>query len=422
MVPFEGHVVADEGAHGVVAPPYDALSPAQRRALAAADPNSFLNVLPPAGPEASADLEHTLAACRRNLDRLIADGLYVPLPAPVLAVVALGEAPDRSVGIVGDLPVEAFSDGRVLPHERIRDDRVDQLRRYLEVVGVASSPVAVTHRPHPAVAAVTAPILQRDAVVAFRGDDGVDVALWLVTDPGEQAELAAALDAAGTLYVADGHHRAAAVLAFADRQGATSATPAGRVLTAAIPCDQLHVLPFHRLLREVGHLGLAEVVRRLDAHGMSAHAVDGPTAPSTPGTVVLTAEGRWLTVDLRDRVVDDEIEGLDVRLVERELLPALLGDPAAAPSAGAPTAGASGASGADASVAAQVAARPRVETVAAPAGLGALSRPDAVGIALAPPDVEAILRVSDRGATMPPKTTYVAPKLRSGLLVTPRRS
>jgi uncharacterized protein (DUF1015 family) len=420
MVPFEGHVVADEGAHGVVAPPYDALSPAQRRALAAADPNSFLNVLPPAGPEATADLEHTLAACRRNLDRLIADELYVPLPAPILAVVALGEAPDRSVGIVGDLPVEAFSDGRVLPHERIRDDRVDQLRRYLEVVGVASSPVAVTHRPHPAVAAATAPILQRDAVVAFRGDDGVDVALWLVTDPGEQAELAAALDAAGTLYVADGHHRAAAVLAFADRQGATSATPAGRVLTAAIPCDHLHVLPFHRLVRDVGHLGLAEVVRRLGAHGMATRAVDGPTAPSAPGTVVLTAEGRWLTVDLRDRVVDDEIEGLDVRLVERELLPVLLEDLAPPPTADA--SGGSGASDADASVGARVAARPRVETVAAPAGLGALSRPDAVGIALAPPDVEAILRVSDRGATMPPKTTYVAPKLRSGLLVVPRRS
>jgi hypothetical protein len=125
-------------------------------------------------------------------------------------------------------------------------------------------------------------------------------------------------------------------------------------------------------------------------------------------------------VDLRDRVVDDEIEGLDVRLVERELLPVLLEDLAPPPTADA--SGTSGASDADASVGARVAARPRVETVAAPAGLGALSRPDAVGIALAPPDVEAILRVSDRGATMPPKTTYVAPKLRSGLLVVPRRS
>jgi uncharacterized protein (DUF1015 family) len=395
MVPFEGHVVADEGAHGVVAPPYDALSPAQRRALAAADPNSFLNVLPPAGPEATADLEHTLAACRRTLVRLLAEGLYVPLPGPVLAVVALGTEPDRSVGIVGDLPVEAFADGGVLPHERIRDDRVEQLRRYLEVVGVASSPVAVTHRPDPDITAVTAPVLERDAVVAFRGDDGVDVALWLVTDPGEQARFADALDAAGTLYVADGHHRAAAALDFAGRQGVTSAAPAGRVLTAAIPCDQLHVLPFHRLVRDVPHLDHEEVSRRLAAHGFPVTHLRRPAAPTEPGTVVVTAGGRWVEVDLRERVVDDAIEGLDVRLVERELLPLLLQDDPAR-------------------------REHRVETVAGPSGLGALEQPDAVGIALAPPDVEAVLRVSDLGATMPPKTTYVSPKLRSGLLVAPR--
>jgi uncharacterized protein (DUF1015 family) len=394
MVPFEGRVVADEGASGVVAPPYDALNPAQRRALAAADPNSFLNVLPPEGPEAAADLEHTLAACRRSLDRMIDDGLYVPLPGPVLAVVALGTEPHRSVGIVGDLPVEAFSDGAVLPHERIRDDRVGQLRRYLEVVGVASSPVAVTHRPHPAVTAATTPILERDAAVAYRDDDGVDVALWLVTDPVEQTRLADALQAAGALYVADGHHRAAAVLAFAEALGATSATPAGRVLTAAIPCDQLQVLPFHRVVHDVAHLDLEEVERRLRAAGMAPRRLDGPTAPTEPGTVVVTVDGSWLALDLRDRVVDDAIEGLDVRLVERELLPRLLGG--------------------------EVAGDRRIETVAGPAGLEALARPDAVGIALAAPDVEAILQVSDLGATMPPKTTYVTPKLRSGLLITPR--
>jgi uncharacterized protein (DUF1015 family) len=393
MLPFEGHVVADEGAHGVVAPPYDALTPAQRRALAAADPNSFLNVLPPAGPESTADLEHTLAACRRTLDRLLAEGLYVPLPGPVLAVVALGSDPDRSVGVVGDVPVEAFTDGGVLPHERIRDDRVAQLHRYLEVVGVASSPVAVTHRPHPAVTAATAPILERDAAVAYRDDDGVDVALWLVTDPDEQAGLADALDAAGALYVADGHHRAAAALAFARSRGVTSAVPAGRVLTAAIPCDQLRVLPFHRVVHGVPDLDVVEVDRRLRAAGLTPTPLDGSSAPDEAGTVVLTVGGAWLAVDLRHRMVDDAIEGLDVRLIERELLPALLGRPSE---------------------------EADVEAVAGPAGLDALSRPDAIGIALAPPDIGAVLRVSDLDATMPPKTTYVTPKLRSGLLVTPR--
>jgi uncharacterized protein (DUF1015 family) len=392
MVPLEGHVVADEGAHGVVAPPYDALTPAQRRALAAADPNSFLNVLPPEGPDGTADLEHTLRACRRSLDRLFAEQLYVPLPGPVLAVVALGSGDARSVGIVGDLPVTAFTDGTVLPHERIHDDRAAQLHRYLEVVGVSSSPVAVTHRPHPAVTAVTAPVLQRDPIVAYHGEDDVDVALWVVDDAAEQARVAEALEAAGTLYVADGHHRAAAAATHAVARGADSSVPAGRVLTAAIPADHLRVLPFHRRLREVPHLDVEEVRRRLAAAGLELTELAAPTAPTYPGTVTIVVGGRWFGLDLRDRRVAGAVEGLDARLVERELLPLLLAGATAA----------------------------RVQPVAGPSGLGELDLPDTVGIALAPPDVEAILAVSDEGASMPPKTTYVAPKLRSGLLVTPR--
>jgi uncharacterized protein (DUF1015 family) len=393
LVPLEGHVVADEGAHGVVAPPYDALTPAQRRALAAADPNSFLNVLPPEGPEAAADLEHTLRACRRSLDRLYDEQLYVPLPGPVLAVVALGSGADRSVGIVGDLPVSAFADGTVLPHERIHDDRASHLRRYLEVVGVSSSPVAVTHRPHPAVTAVTAPVLERDPIVAYHGEDDVDVALWVLDDPAEQERVAAALEAAGTLYIADGHHRAAAAASFAAARDADASVPAGRVLTAAIPADHLRVLPFHRRIREVPDLDVDEVTRRLRTAGLRPTELGAPTAPTEPGTVTIVVGGRWFGLDLRDRRVAGVVEGLDVRLVERELLPVLLEGSSSA----------------------------RVQPVAGPSGLGELDLPDTVGIALPPAGVEAILAVSDEGASMPPKTTYVAPKLRSGLLVTPRR-
>jgi uncharacterized protein (DUF1015 family) len=142
----------------------------------------------------------------------------------------------------------------------------------------------------------------------------------------------------------------------------------------------------------VPHLDVEEVRRRLRTAGLELTELAAATAPTEPGTVTIVVAGRWFGLDLRDRRVAGAVEGLDARLVERELLPLLL--------AGAPHA--------------------RVQPVAGPSGLGELDLPDTVGIALAPPDVEAILAVSDEGASMPPKTTYVAPKLRSGLLVTPR--
>jgi len=392
LLPFTGHVVADHGAHAVVTPPYDGLSPSQRTAMAAADPRSFLNVLPPAGPDIDGDLEHTLHACRRNLDRLLRDGHFQRMPAPALAVVAFGAGDDRVAAIVGDLEVSAFGvpgqDADVLPHERVDDVRVAQLVRYLEVVGVASSPVALTHRPHPAVTAACDAVLAGPPDVAFRGDDGVDVALWLVTDATRQAELVAAVEDAGRLFVADGHHRAAAV--------AANEPGTGRVLSALLPADRLRVLPFHRLLAVTGPApGAAQVVEVLRAAGLPPRPLPAAAAPTEHGRVHLVVAGTWWALDLRDTDEVGPIAALDVRRVEQQVV--------------APLVRALGAG-----------AKVRVVPVPAPHGIDALAEPGAVGLALVAPDVEDVLRVAEAGAVMPPKTTYVLPKLRSGMVVVPR--
>ncbi|MEX2503713.1 MAG: DUF1015 family protein [Egicoccus sp.] len=399
LSPFTGHVVAAAGAHAVVAPPYDALSPEARTAMATADPRSFLNVLPP-GPEAEMDLEHTLRACRRSLDRLLADGHFRAIDRPALAVVAFGSGADRVTGVIGDLPAAAFAPvgegGGVLPHEHVDADRVHHLVRYLEVVGIASSPVALTHRRHPAVEQATATVMVGPPAVAFQdrssaphvwGDDGVDVALWLVTDPEQHDAIADAIGAAGRLFIADGHHRAAAV--------AAHDPGAGRVLSALLPADRLRVLPFHRRIDGVS--SSVDVLAALRERGLVPEPLPDATAPTEAGVVHLVVDGRWWRLDLRERVrAEDSVEALDVRLAERELI-----EPILAAGKGTGT-------------------RPRVGAVAAPLGLAALEGPDAVGVALAAPDIEDVLRVAEAGRVMPPKTTYVLPKLRSGLLVVPR--
>ncbi|MFA9443977.1 DUF1015 family protein [Egicoccus sp. AB-alg6-2] len=399
LLPFVGHVVAGGGAHAVVAPPYDALTPAQRTAMAAADPRSFLNVLPPSGPEVEADLEHTLRACRRNLDRLLGDGHFRPIADPALAVVAIGTGADRATAIVGDLEVGAFTatgEDRVLPHERVRPARVANLVRYLEVVGIASSPVALTHRPHPAVPAATAAATARPPDVAYRDEAGTDLALWLVDDADLQAELRAAVAAAGRLFVADGHHRAAAVAAH--RPGT------GRVLSAILPGDHLRILPFHRRIHGLGTPVPAEaLLQRLRDRGLLLQPLDGASPPAVPGIVHLAIGGTWWAVDLRERRTGaGPVESLDARRAEREVLAPLL---AAAEDPGTDT---------------DPANDPRVVAVPAPQGLASLAAPDVVGVALAPPALEDVLAVAEAGEVMPPKTTYVLPKLRSGLLVVSR--
>lgn len=394
-----GHLVAPARAHAVVAPPYDALTPEQRSAMAAADPESFLNALPASGPGDGAELERTLVACRATVERLVSAGRFLAIDRPCLGVVGLGAPPDRTVAVVGDLPVEAFDlqatgqPGLVRPHERVDPARVEQLTRYLEVVRVASSPVATTHRPHPAVSERIGSIVEQPAEVGFQGDDGTDIAVWLVH--GDDADgLADAIAQAGTLYIADGHHRAAAVAEYTRRDQHGS----GQVLSAMIASDQLHVAPFHRRIIGAPDPTADGVARRLRGHDLLVRELDGPQVPPAPGAVTVTAEGRWWLVQLPPTAdADDPVEGLDVRRMERSLLPALLdtGDEGSEPEL-------------------------RVEPSPAPAGLGALEGPATIGVALAPTGIEAMLQVADARGAMPPKTTYITPKLRSGLFLVPR--
>jgi len=383
---FEGHVVAAEHAARVVAPPYDLLTAEQRARIAVDRPDSFLNVLP-SGPLDDAALRDNRAA----LDALMASGRFVPLDRPALGVLRLDHPAGSTTAVVGDVEVAAFVDGRVLPHEHVRADRVAELARHLEVVRIASSPVCVVHRPNGEVAELTDRVLEVTApVVRFRAEDGVGVGLHLVTEPDLQRQLAAAVHAAGRLYVADGHHRAAAV----GHAGRATA----KALTAAVPSDQLRVLAFHRRIDGLGDASASGVLAVFEELGLLPEPLAVASAPEVPGIVHLTAEGRWWAIDLRDRRAGGPVESLDVRLLERELLEPL------------------GRLGADPDRDGGI----EVVAVPEPMGLDALVRPGSIGLALHPPCIDDVLAVADAGAVMPAKSTYLAPKLRSGLIVVPR--
>ena len=397
------HLVAPEHATQVIAPAYDALTAEQREALAASCPDSFLQALPSGRVDAP-----MLAGNRRAVARLLREGRFTGRWSELLVVLELTDHGRQLTAVVGDIDVAAYLDGTIRPHEHVRPDRVAELTRYLDDVGYASSPVCVLHARSIELERLTRTVRDAAPLVDASLPDSGTVRLWPVTDPPRCAELAAAARSVGTPTIADGHHRAAAV---ARRVGAaaTRATAPGtpddpssepppearRVLTALVADDELAVEPFHRRIDGLGDVTAGEVAAVLAERGLRLQALPGPCVPERPGTVHLVVAGTWWRLEVGERASPHPGGSLDAAIVEREVL-APLGTLAPGPEP-AP-----------------------VTPVPGPVGLGALDRPGAVGVVLLPVTVAELLAVTGVGHVLPQKSTYLLPKLRSGVLLVPR--
>ncbi|MEE9416494.1 MAG: DUF1015 family protein, partial [Acidimicrobiales bacterium] len=310
---------------------------------------------------------------------------------PSLLIYRLRLGDHSQTGVVGLMPVEALSDGRIRKHEGVRPSRTELLARHLEVVGAASSPVALSHRPNVAMHQLiseiesTPPSLDVDA-------GGVHQTVWRTTlAQGDQLR---ELFAGEILYITDGHHRSAATEVAAARNGTT--TPFGSMLAVSFPAEQLRVLPFHRRIAHSNGLTSQELISAIGKVAEVSELREGSNKrPVNPGEVTLYVDHHWHLVSLPDGRTDP-VSKLDVTMLQELILRPILGI-------------------------VEQNSDPALEFVADPVGIDELVRrcdiDGGVAFVVAATSVEQIMEVADSHELMPPKSSYFNPKPRSGVFL-----
>lgn len=385
--PFPARVVKQAWATEVVCPMHDALSPEARARLLASSPLSYLQVTRSVLDMPGASTDEIGAANAEGLEGLLASGAYTELAEPAMYVYRLHRGSEEHTGIVAELDVTGFVDGRVLGHEAVQPDRVQALVHHFEAVPMRSELVTVMHRADPEVAAVVAATTASAPMLSLTDSTGVDQAVWRVAD-AHVPTIAARLGDARH-YIADGHHRVAATVARWRDHGSPRG---GSVLSVLYPDDQMHLLAFHR--RVSGPVDADRLLRELSAGCDVEHAA-GPSR--AVGSFGLRVAGSWHSVRPRSLPRGEGVAGLDVTVLDEQVLRPLLGV----------------ASG-----------HPRVSYVSELADLEAAGRSvDADGAALfllTAPTLEQLVQVAERGEVMPQKSTYIEPKPRAGVFLRPR--
>jgi len=397
LAPFRALRPASSVAARVAAVPYDVVNTDEALALAG-DPVSFLHVSRaeidfPEGTSPYGDDVYAQAVA--NFERLKKEAPLQLEDTPALYVYRQRMGAHSQVGLAGCFGVDDYDRGVIRKHEHTRRDKEDDRTRHLLALRAQTGPVFLTYRSRPAVDALISRAITAASLYDFTASDGVQHTMWKV-DPFEEHQLVVAFDAVPALYIADGHHRAASA-ARARKQLAGAAGIRGDwdwFLAVAFPDDQLQILPYNRIVRDLAGMTPDSFMRTLQDRFMIA---DGPASPARRGDVSMFLEGRWHTIALGEApATATPAERLDVTRLQDAILAPLLGI-------------------------GDVRTDKRIDFVGGARGTAELesrvgSGDASVAFSLYPVDVQDLMAITDAGGIMPPKSTWFEPKLRDGLL------
>lgn len=386
----------------VSSPPYDVVTTEEARQLAADNKRSFLRVL---RPEIDLPIDTdphdpaVYAAAKQNFQRLLSTGDLVREDEPKLYLYRQVLNDHRQIGLVCCCHVDDYNNDIIKKHEKTRRDKEDDRTRHMLALNAQPGPVLMTYRDRPGVDRIVAQDVNNRPLFHFVAPDGVTHTAWTVTDPRAYCDIFARVDAA---YIADGHHRSASAARTAAQLQAANPNHTGNeeynwFLTVLFPASQLTILPYNRVVTDLAGQSVQQVLKRLAEVGNLSDTRN--PQPDRSGVFGIYLDGSWKQLALAETTIDrtDPIQSLDVALLQDRVLTPIfgIGDPRS---------------------------DQRLDFIG---GLDAVrklqDRVDAGNAAAAfslyPTTMDQLLSAADAGLVMPPKSTWIEPKLRSGLFV-----
>ena len=400
IYPFAAERPPADHAYKIASVPYDVISTDEAKKLADGNSESFLHVIRPEidlEPDTDPYSDQVYEMGKTNLDRFREQGLLVKDDEPGIYLYRLGWQGQTQTGIVCCCDAQQYRDGLVKKHEFTRPDKEDDRTRHLEVSGAHAEPVFLAFHDHQGIQELVKRDTSASPDCSFEAEDGVSHECWKVDNPAEYEKHFSQLDA---LYIADGHHRSAAAERAARSNMEANTNHRGdeeynRLLAVCFPAGELRILPYNRVVRDRCGQSASEFLDRLKSVGNVEKASNG--IPSGPGEVRVWSDDSWHRLTFDEKLINrnDPVESLDCALLQRLVLEPMLNieDPRK---------------------------DKRIDFVGGIRPLEELqSRAGTQGVAFSmhPTSMDELLAVADSGMTMPPKSTWFEPKLRSGLFV-----
>ncbi|HPK54242.1 MAG TPA: DUF1015 family protein [Smithellaceae bacterium] len=405
VLPFRAVRPRRQYASQVASLPYDVMTRGEAQKAVGNEPLSFLHVEKseidvPANTRDNDPSIYEMA--KQNFAQLQSKGIIFQDEFPGFYIYRQQMVAHVQTGIVGVFSAKEYDDGIIKKHELTRQDKEEDRINHVDKVNAQTGPVFITYQSRPGLNALVDRVTEGIPEYNFTAEDGVIHTVWLITDTQNINEIRNEFSGVNALYIADGHHRAAAASYVARARRRHDQTHGiqeyEKVLAVFFPHNQLRIMDYNRAVRDLNGL-TPQTFKEKISSCFTITSGSGVKAPRKFHDFGMYLQGEWYKLTIKEGVYDDRdpVARLDAAILQEHLLAPILGihNPRT---------------------------DDRIKFIGGIRGMAELEKlVDQEGFAVAfsvyPTTIEQVMGVADAGAVMPPKSTWFEPKLRSGIFV-----
>lgn len=342
------------------------------------------------------------AKAKELLDGMIADGTFITDADKCYYVYELTMDGRTQTGLVACASIDDYQNNVIMKHENTRADKEIDRITHVDTCNAQTGPIFLAYRANEVVRAVVAKTKDKAPINDFTSDDGIKHVVWKIADVSDVQTIENAFKQINEIYIADGHHRAASAVKVGLKRreanpGYTGEEEFNFFLSVLFPDEELMIMPYNRVVKDLNGNTEKEFLDIISKDFEVEKLGENPYQPAHKGEIGMYLNKEWYKLTAKEHILsEDPVDGLDVSLLQDNLLAPVLGigDPRV---------------------------DKRIDFIGGIRGLKELERRCALDMEVAfsmyPTSIAELFAVADAGRLMPPKSTWFEPKLRSGLFI-----
>lgn len=394
-------------AHLVAALPYDVMNSEEAFSMAENNKYSFLHI-----DRAEIDLpigidlydKKVYEKARENLYSMINDGVFIKDDKPGLYIYRQIMNGRSQTGIVGCVSIDEYLNNTIKKHEFTKPDKEQDRINHVDICNANTGPIFLTYKKKKSINDIVKNCTLSEPEYDFTSDDGIRHTVWTIASARVVNEIIDNFKDVQSLYIADGHHRAASAVRVGLKRRKQHPDYTGNeafnyFLAVMFPSDELNILDYNRVVKDLNGYAEEEFINQIKLKFDILKCNDKqPYTPEKRHTFGMYFNDKWYKLKAKEGTFNEEdsIDRLDVSILQNNLITPVLGitDPKS---------------------------DKRIDFVGGIRGLKELERrvhkDMKIAFSMYPTSMEEIIRVADEGKVMPAKSTWFEPKLRSGLFI-----